>query len=113
MPLRWLITLLAFVALAGQTSAAFASAGLQIDVRCCCPDPSTCKCHDHPGRSDSDHSVDKCGGGEHVVALELTSMPPLATALEVTPVRAVARSPVAFVPVIPDDRFVEVETPPF
>ncbi len=113
MPLRWLITLLAFVALTGQAAAAFASAGRVTDVRCCCPDPSTCKCHDHPGRSSSDQSANKCGGGEHVAALELTSLPPAPVPPEITPARADAPSPIPFVPAIPDDRFVEVESPPF
>jgi hypothetical protein len=86
-PLRWLASLLTLLALAFQP-VAYASSGVKTDVRCCCPSPEVCKCHDHEGGGPSTE-MGRCAGGERVVAPELvTSAVPEAPIVTVVVTRA-------------------------
>jgi len=113
MPLvRWLVVIVSVLAMTGQSLEAYAAAGVKTDVRCCCPDPTTCRCHDHDGRSSSTDSMGKCGGGEHVVALEQAQLftPESPTSIDVT--RTVVE-PVTIALPAPEPRFLDIEKPPF
>ncbi|MCA9678893.1 MAG: hypothetical protein KC464_27940 [Myxococcales bacterium] len=75
------------LALAGLVVAAFvvepvlaqASAGVRRDrVACCCPDPATCKCHDHQrGGEPRDHAqLRKCGdSGVRTAPIVIAALP--------------------------------------
>jgi hypothetical protein len=107
--LRWLVPLVTIVVLLGRGVTTFAAAGITLDVKCCCPDPKTCKCH-HDGGERS--TMKKCSGAFHQIAPEhaATTLPeapaptlvPRATQLAMVtlpqPIDAPAREP---------------ETPPF
>jgi len=110
--LRWLVVIVTLLTVAGHPVGAYAAAGVKTDARCCCPDPSTCKCHDRDGRGTSTDSIGKCGGGEHEVALELAVMAEPESPPETDVVRTV-RPAIEIVPAIPSSRFVEIEKPPF
>jgi hypothetical protein len=107
---RWLVSLLAVLTLLGQPLGAFASAGEKTDIRCCCPDPDTCACHDHDG-SDSE-TMKRCAGAEHQV-LPVLAVATLAIALEVIDVPRAARAVEPRDVPIPDSPTSEPETPPF
>ncbi len=66
---RWLLPLLAMLALVVQSAGTFAAAGTKTVVHCCCPSVKVCKCHEHDGGADT--SMKRCGGGEHEVLPEL------------------------------------------
>jgi hypothetical protein len=72
LPLCWLAPVFALLVLLVQPLGAYASAGVKTDVRCCCPSPEVCKCHDHDGRGDTT-SMGRCAGGQHELAPELTT----------------------------------------
>ncbi len=88
--LRWVLPLLAALALLGQPIASYADAGASRAVRCCCPDPDKCTCHDHGGHDTS--SVKRCssGGAELVTPVVLVAVVPT-----VAPVRLAPRAVVA------------------
>ncbi len=67
---RWLLPLVAVLALCGRTVTAFASAGWVGNTACCCPNPATCKCHDHQGKHGSNDVLKRCGGDAKLVAPE-------------------------------------------
>lgn len=65
---RWLLPLIAVLALCGRAVTAFAAAGWVGKLACCCPDPRTCKCHDHDGHRPDDAQLKRCGGDARLVA---------------------------------------------
>ncbi len=65
---RWLLPLIAVLALCGRTVTAFAAAGWVGKLTCCCPDPETCKCHDHDGTKRPDPELKRCGGDAKLVS---------------------------------------------
>jgi hypothetical protein len=72
-PFRWLASLLTLLALVLQPVGAYASSGVKTEVRCCCPSPEVCKCHDHDGRGEPSTELGRCSGAERVVNPELIS----------------------------------------
>jgi hypothetical protein len=65
--LRWLLPIVAVCALLGNAVTAFAAAGLFGESKCCCPNPKTCKCHDHDKPRPDDH-MRRCSGDAVKVA---------------------------------------------
>ena len=111
--LRRLLPLLAVLALLGQSVTTWASAGVQGDTSCCCPDPKKCECHDHDGRSHDAPQMKRCGtdGVQVVSPVPLAAVVPPAPVVPVAQVVAAppARAPLVAVP----DRVVHPDTPPF
>jgi len=111
-PFRWLAPVLTLLALLLQPVGAYASAGVKTDVRCCCPSPEVCKCHDHEGRGEPSTEMGRCGGGERLVLPELvtTALPDVPIAIEVaTPAIVVDYD----VPMLSDAVGDAPEKPPF
>lgn len=109
--LRWLTPLLVVLGLLAQSVVAFAAAGVINEVRCCCPDIESCRCHEHDEPRD-DAQLQRCGGAVREVAPAV----PLSTVPVVPPVATFVDVPtlVAFVvPVLSSDVVIEPETPPF
>ena len=65
---RWLLPLIAMLALCGRAVTAFAAAGWVGNTACCCPDPRTCKCHDHDRGRRPGAELKRCGGDAKLVA---------------------------------------------
>ncbi len=109
---RWLLPLIAVFALFGQSVTAYAGAGMIDDVQCCCPVKSTCKCHDHDGKSPSSPTMKRCSGTAKIVApAHVPATPAVAVEVASEP-RVIATVAIAPAP-IPDDVTYEPETPPF
>ena len=89
---RWLLPLLAVLALCARSVTAFAAAGWVGDTDCCCPSKKVCKCHDHDGKPHPNDTMKKCGGEADQVSPELVvatqPAPP-----ELTEERAVVYAP--------------------
>jgi hypothetical protein len=109
--LRWLLPVIAVLALLGQSVAAWAASGVIGAEDCCCPTPKRCKCPDH-GDPANQPELRRCAGEAQLVA-------PIAPAavIPATPVIArevaVARvAPAAPLPA-PEDRSEPPEKPPF
>lgn len=82
---RWLLPLIAVLALCGRTVTAFAAAGWCGKTACCCPNPQACKCHDHGGKQRPAAELKRCGGDAKLVAPDapigtLPAQVPVATA---------------------------------
>jgi hypothetical protein len=77
--LRWFLPVLAVLALLASSLTAFAGTGVVGSSECCCPDPDTCKCHDHDEGPEPASELTRCGGEARLVA------PHVAAAIEVTP----------------------------
>lgn len=108
--LRWLLPIVAVLAVMGRTVTTYAAAGLYGDP-CCCPDPKVCKCHDHDDPP-ADPVMKRCGIGEQV-SISPTPFLAIAPAIE-TP--HAARIAIAFVHATPElhDTFaLPPEKPPF
>jgi hypothetical protein len=85
---RWLLPLLAVLALCGRSVTAFAAAGWVGKVSCCCPNPEVCKCH-HDGKPRPDAELKRCNGGGTLIAPEDAGVTvPALTVPAVTQVRA-------------------------
>jgi hypothetical protein len=109
--LRWLLPLVAALALVGQSLTAWAAAGSFGDPTCCCPQPKKCKCHDH-GDSKSDAELRRCTGGAKLVApAPLIAEPPAVP--EVACEVAVARVALPPPPALSTSRPEPPEPPPF
>lgn len=109
--LRWLIPIVAALALTGQAVAAWAAAGVIGEAACCCPSPDRCKCHDHDGSS-SQAELRRCAGDAELVApAPLAAVPPEAPAVarEVAVPSAAPPAP----PVLPVHLLDPPEKPPF
>ena len=95
-PPRWLLPLVAVLALLGNSVTTWAGAGMVGDTECCCPDPERCKCHDHDGEPASDAELKRCTGlvqivaPIHLIAIAPSLVPvtaaPVATLVDVDPV---------------------------
>lgn len=112
MPLsRWLLPLVAVLALLGQAATAYAAAGIVGSLRCCCPDPAYCKC-DHDTKAPKSPVMKPCGSGQADVvppAVQLAIEPTVEVAIVARP----AQSVVHVVTQLPEDRPIEIEKPPF
>lgn len=108
---RWLAPVVVVLGLLAQSVAAFAAAGVVNEVRCCCPDLESCRCHEHDEPRD-DAQLQRCGGAVRELApvIAVATVPPAPPVLEV--VQAPARV-VHLVPVLVSDVVTEPETPPF
>ena len=109
--LRWLVPLVAALALVGQSLAAWAAAGTIGEAKCCCPRPKQCKCHDH-GDPKTDAELRRCTGDAELVApAPLVAAPPAIAepACELAVTRRAPPPP----PVLSERRAEPPETPPF
>lgn len=109
--LRWLLPMIAAIALVGSSVTSWAAAGIVGDTECCCPVKAKCKCHDHDGK-DQPPTLKRCGGQAQLVA------PIVVAAIAASPPVLVIQQQVSLVSipsheVTPDDRTLEPETPPF
>lgn len=107
---RWLLPLVALLALLGQSVTAWAAAGVIGETECCCPQPKTCKCHDHDRSHDSELRACK-GDSELVLPARLVAAPPAAAVVS-GDVAAVVSVPPSF-PAMPAERSEPPEKPPF
>lgn len=110
--LRWLLPVIAAIAVLGSSVMTWAAAGMVGEIECCCPVKAKCKCHDHGKDTGPTPVMKNCGGSGELVtpAPEATV---LAAPLEVVTVRRAARTEPAPPPIAPADRAIEPETPPF
>lgn len=110
--LRWLLPMIAAIAVLSSSVMTWAAAGVIGKLECCCPVKTKCKCHDHDERPGEAPTLKSCEGKATFVA------PALAAAVVAAPVAVVAeRQPALTAPVpllpVPADRSIEPETPPF
>ena len=110
--LRWLLPLLAVVTLLGSSVTAWAAAGFVGDASCCCPDPKTCKCHDHDGKPEHAPTLKRCAGDAVWVAPAVTPAVEAAAVPSETDV-AVAVVATDTCEAMPESPTSEPETPPF
>lgn len=110
--LRWLLPLIAAAAVLGGSVTTWAAAGLTGDAACCCPVKAKCKCHDHDEAPSPAPELNKCGDVMKLVApIVQIAIPAVAVHPTAEPRVADATLP-APLP-LPDDRTIDVETPPF
>jgi hypothetical protein len=110
--LRWLIPLVAALALVGQSVAAWAAAGTFGAAHCCCPEPQRCKCHDH-GDPRNHAELRRCSGeAERVAPAPLVAAPPPPPVAAGEPVLA-AIAPPPPPPALPARQPEPPESPPF
>jgi hypothetical protein len=110
--LRWLLPLIAAMALLGSSVMSWAAAGFVENSSCCCPDKAKCKCHDHAGKPAPAPTMKRCNGDAQWVA---PTVAPAVTSVQLPPATDVRVAAVAtpFRAVVPVNRAIEVETPPF
>lgn len=92
---RWLLPLVAVLALCGRTVTAFAAAGWVGKLTCCCPDPKTCKCHDHCKDGNPHDELKRCSVDAKLVAPDTTVTPVPEVADVATASVAVPLAPIA------------------
>ncbi len=110
MLLRWLLPIVAAIALLGNAAAAFAAAGTFGHSKCCCPSPKVCKCHDHD-KPKHDEQLRRCSGDAVKVTpvLQVTVIPePIETVALMAEVEIEHASTL-----VPDQFVTEPEKPPF
>jgi hypothetical protein len=109
--LRWLLPIVAALALTGQAVAAWAAAGVTGEAACCCPSPERCKCPDHDG-APRQAELRRCdGAGAQVAPAVLAAVLPAPPAVAALP--AVTRvAPVVFA-TFPEAAPPPPEKPPF
>lgn len=108
---RWLLPVVAALAVLTGSVTAYAAAGVIGEVTCCCPDPDACKCHDHDAAPDDAPTLKRCSGDAsfvtpHVSEAVLPAAEPVAEHRTSTTVAHAAIPP-------PDERYVDIESPPF
>lgn len=107
--LRWLLPLVAALALVGQAATTYAAAGVVGSLHCCCPDLAHCKCsHEAPKTP----TMKSCGQGDAKLvepAVQVATTPVIALAIAVQTTSAVVHAPMF----APEDRPIEIEKPPF
>lgn len=109
--LRWLLSIVAAIALLGTSATSFAAAGFIGDSECCCPNPDTCKCHDHDKEPAPNPTMKRCGGEAKqvapasVVATLVDPVEPVTTTVNVMEVEFATEPP-------PPDRSTRPEKPP-
>lgn len=110
--LRWLLPIIAAIAVLGSSVMSWAGAGMIGDAACCCPVKAKCKCHDHDKQTSGAPVLKKCGGQGKLVTPVIVPAA-LAPALDawIEQPRATVTEPHR--PPIPEDRSIEPETPPF
>jgi hypothetical protein len=106
---RLLLAIIVALAVASSSAVSFASAGVVGDSECCCPIKAKCKCHDH--EPDRPPTLKRCNGDGKLV------LPVIATAIEVAAPELTdaprTLCPPTLRPVpIPEDRAIEIVTPP-
>lgn len=108
---RWLLTIIAALAIAASSAVSFASSGVVGDSECCCPIKAKCKCHDHDRDPNSSPSLKQCSGEGKLVspvaATAIAAPPP-----ELTDVPRTLCPPPRIPARVPEDRSIEIETPP-
>jgi hypothetical protein len=109
--LRWLLPIVAALALVGQSVTTWAAAGMIGEAKCCCPSPDRCKCRDHDGSTRHTELRSCAGGGELVARVPLAAVPPAAPAIARAVVVSRIMPPAP--PVFPEDRSAPPEKPPF
>jgi len=110
--LRWLLPIIAAIAVLGSSVMSWAGAGVTGDAACCCPVKAKCKCHDHDKQKDGPPVLKQCSSkGKLVAPVIVPAVPAEAPELVVERPR-VAVSPL-LCPSVPEDRSYEPETPPF
>lgn len=108
--LRWLLPIVAVLAVMGRSVTTFAAAGIYGDA-CCCPNPDTCKCHDHDAPP-ADPVMKRCGS-EKQISISPTSFLAIAPAIETQPVSRVAAAVAHEIPELHDTFAPPPEKPPF
>ena len=109
--LRWLLPIVAALAVLGHAVTTFAAAGLVGDA-CCCPNPTLCKCHDHDRAPSPDPTMKRCSTDPQIlitpdVLAAITPAPVRITELRLT-------TPLTHVtPVLHDTPPIPPEKPPF
>ena len=111
MGVKFVLPILAAIALAFGSASAWGAAGVIGDPVCCCPAPKICKCHDHHDDPSSEPTLKRCAGGANVVYPELA----IATLVAGPEETVVVVSPVVSPEVAREleSRIVEPESPPF
>ena len=110
--LRWLLPMIAALAVLGSSVMTWAAAGVTGNAECCCPVKAKCKCHDHDKQPSEEPILKSCNGEGKLVS------PAPAAAVVTAPVEiAATRQPALAAPGVPSaapsDRSIEPETPPF
>ena len=110
--LRWLLPLIAALAVLGSAVTTWAAAGFIDSVECCCPDKSKCKCHEGHEKPRQHDVMKKCHGATKWVAPVVTPAVPEPVTAVTTDVRVqvVMTTQIAATPTSPT---YEPETPPF
>ena len=110
--LRWLLPIVAALAMLGQAVTAWAASGRIGEATCCCPAPKDCKCHDHEGSGEG-AELRRCTGEAKLVApAPLVAAPPplvVAAADDVAAALPELPAPAA----LPSHRSDPPEKPPF
>jgi hypothetical protein len=110
--LRWLVPVVAAITIAGSPVISLAAAALAGESECCCPVRAKCKCHDHDGSSRSESTLQRCGNaGAPVVPVVALAITPSAVTVNDAPRTLLL--PTAIPEVVPEDRVIEPDTPPF
>lgn len=110
--LRWLLPIIAAIAVLGSSVMSWAGAGVIGDASCCCPVKAKCKCHDHDKDPGGPPTLKQCKSEGKLVA------PVTVPAVAAVPLELfVARPRITILPSepssVPEDRTIELETPPF
>lgn len=109
--LRWLLPVVAALAVLTGSVTAYAAAGILAELVCCCPDPDACKCHDHDVEPDAAPKLKRCSGEATHVAPHLSeAVVSELVLLEEHRTTAVLDHGASPPPV---ERFLDVESPPF
>ncbi|MDB4962688.1 MAG: hypothetical protein JWP01_2687 [Myxococcales bacterium] len=108
---RWLLPVVAVLALLASSVTAFAASGIVGETQCCCPDPEICKCHDHDSDRPADPVMKRCSGEAERVAPQVLPaiVPEPAVATETRIVIEIEHDTLA----MPAPRHDRPETPPF
>ncbi len=112
--LRLLARVITVLVMLAQPVTSIASAGLQGEVHCCCPDPALCECHDHKHASHDAPKMRRCGDPDVnrlVAPISLAALPPPPVPM-VLATDLVSALPTLIV-TVPADRVLELEKPPF
>ena len=109
--LRWLLPVVAALAVLTGSVTAYAAAGMLGESVCCCPDPDACKCHDHDAQPDAAPKLKRCSGEANLVAPHVIAVvvPELVLGVEHRTSAVLDHS--ASSP--PVERYIDVESPPF
>lgn len=108
---RWLLPVVAALAVLAGSVTAFAAAGVIAESACCCPDPDTCKCHDHDKDSHPEPELKRCAGTAKLVAPHLSGVTLPEAIVETVP-RTITIVAHVNLPE-PEPRYASIETPPF